>query len=130
MQIMIQDQIVGGPITHQMMIDFLTEQITLRNLIKSRVYQEVKDANAKRSISGTAIFALSATEAMLNEMKKPREFKPIEFQPEYDKAIDAFLKGRYFVLVDKHQPADLDEMIVLRPDTKLNFIKLVLLAGG
>ena len=112
------------------MIDFLTERITLRDLIKSRVYHEVKDTNAKRSISGTAMFELSATEQMLNEMKKPREFKPIEFQPEYDKAIDAFLKGRYFVLVDNHQPADLDEEIVLHPDTKLNFVKLVFLTGG
>jgi hypothetical protein len=129
-QIMIQDQVVGGPITHQMMIDFLTEKITLRDLIKGRVYQEVQDANARKTISGTAMFALSATESMLNEMKKPREFKPIEFQPEYDKAIEAFQKGRYFVLIDDRQPADLDEMIVLRPDTKLNFIKLVLLTGG
>jgi hypothetical protein len=130
MQVMVCDQTVGGPITHQMMIDFLTENITLRDLIKSRVYQEVKDTNAKRSISATAMFQLSATEAMLNEAQKHREFKPIEFQTEYDKAIDAFLKGRYFVLIDNHQPMDLDEMIVLHPDKKVNFIKLVYLTGG
>ena len=66
----------------------------------------------------------------MRQTKKPREFKPIEFQPEYDKAIEAFQKGRYFVLIDDHQPAGLDEMIVLRPDTRLNFIKLVFLTGG
>jgi hypothetical protein len=130
MQITIQDQQIGGPITHEMVIDFLTEEITLRDLIKSRVYQEVKDANTTRNELPMPILKLTEIEQTLNPFKKNKNPKIIDFQEQYKKAIDAFEKSRYFVLVDDFQPTKLDDKIILKPDTKVNFIRLVYLAGG
>ena len=130
MQITIQDQQIGGPITHKMVINFLTEEITLRDLIKSRVYQEVKDANTTKDNLPMPMLKLTEIEQALNPFKMKKKHKTIDFQEQYDKAIDAFEKNRYFVLVDDFQPTKLDEKITLRPDTKINFVRLVYLAGG
>ena len=130
MQVTIQDQMIGGPITHEMVIDFLTEEITLRELIKSRVYQEVKDANTANNAIPIAIVQFTETEQELNNPKPRKKQKTIDFQEQYDKAIKAFEMGRYFVLVDDFQPAELDDKITLKPDTTVNFIRLVYLAGG
>jgi hypothetical protein len=130
MQVTIQDQTIGGPITHEMVIDFLTEEITLRELIKGRVYQEVKDANTRQDDLPMAMLKLTETEKELNQIRTTKKQKMIDFQKQYDKAIDAFLKSRFFVLVDDSQPTALDETITLRPDTKVTFVKLVYLTGG
>ena len=130
MQITIQDQQIGGPITHEMVIDFLKEEITLRDLIKSRVYQEVKDANTSKSDHPMAMLKLTETEQELNSLKKQKKPKVIDFQEQYDKAIGAFEMNRYFVLVDDFQPTKLDEKITLKPDARVNFVRLVYLAGG
>jgi len=130
MQVTIQDQEIGGPITHEMVIEFLTEEITLRELIKSRVYQEVKDANAAKDDLPMPMLKLTEIEKSLNPFKKTKKSRAVDFQEQYEKAIDAFKKSRFFVLVDDHQPTKLDERIVLKPDTKINFIRLVYLAGG
>ncbi|MHC4950866.1 MAG: hypothetical protein ACYTEU_07770 [Planctomycetota bacterium] len=130
MQITIQDQQIGGPITHEMVIDFLTEEITLRDLIKSRVYQEAKDANVTKGNHPLPMLKLTEIEQTLNPLKKKKKGKAIDFQEQYDKAIDAFDKNRYFVLVDDFQPTKLDDKITLKPDTKVNFVRLVFLAGG
>ena len=39
----IRDENTAGDTTHTLTLDFLTERITVRELIRSRVYQEVKD---------------------------------------------------------------------------------------
>jgi hypothetical protein len=38
MQVVIKDQSGPGAITHEMVVDFLTENITLREQIRSRVF--------------------------------------------------------------------------------------------
>lgn len=127
MQIVIKDQSSTGAITHEMVVDFLTENITLRELIRGRVYQEVQDYNAgARKPMGMQQMSMA--------QNLPGSFSPqaktADFHTEFDKAIDAFQRSRYFVLVGNQQPIDLDEEIVLRPDTEVTFVRLVYLAGG
>jgi hypothetical protein len=128
MQVVIKDQSGTGAITHEMVVDFLTENITLRELIRGRVYQEVKDYNA------TGMKHPMGMQHMSMPQNLPANFSPqaktADFHTEFDKAIDAFQRSRYFVLVGNQQPIDLDEEIVLRPDTEVTFVRLVYLAGG
>lgn len=42
------DETTSGETTNELTLDFLTEHITVRELIRSRVYQEVKDYNAQK----------------------------------------------------------------------------------
>ena len=41
----IRDEELAGTTIHEFSLDFLTEHITVRELIRSRVYQEVQDHN-------------------------------------------------------------------------------------
>ena len=45
-------------------------------------------------------------------------------------ALQAFQDGLYFVFVDDRQQHDLDAPLLLSPGSRLNFIRLVALAGG
>lgn len=45
-------------------------------------------------------------------------------------AVRAFEDGLYYVFVDDLQHEDLDDLVSVRPDTKLLFVRLVALAGG
>lgn len=45
-------------------------------------------------------------------------------------ALLAFTDGLYFVFLDDVQQQDLDAEVLVRPDSRLRFIRLVALAGG
>jgi hypothetical protein len=45
-------------------------------------------------------------------------------------ALQAFTDGLYFVFLDEVQQQDLDAEVLVRPDSRLTFIRLVALAGG
>jgi len=131
----IQDQTVTGQTTHRLTLDILTERITVRELIRSRVYQEVQDYNLRqRTDAATPYRGLvtpSDAERALNgggmKLRKPRE---IDWKDQFEKAQDAFERNGFFVLVDDKQAESLDERVTLRHDTRVSFVKLVPLVGG
>lgn len=45
-------------------------------------------------------------------------------------ALQAFEDGLYFVILDEVQQANLDAQIYPKPDSKITFIRLTMLAGG
>ncbi len=45
-------------------------------------------------------------------------------------ALEAFQDGLYLVIVDGEQITDLDTPVPVRPDSRIMFVRLVLLAGG
>ena len=45
-------------------------------------------------------------------------------------ALVAFEDGLYFVVIDDQQAKELDQEVFLRPDSRITFIRLTLLAGG
>ncbi|MGD1853693.1 MAG: hypothetical protein ACFB2W_05520 [Leptolyngbyaceae cyanobacterium] len=56
-------------------LEFLTEQITVRELIRSRVYQEVKDFNTQQPEFFQGLVQPTETERTLNgyRLRKPRQ---------------------------------------------------------
>jgi hypothetical protein len=45
-------------------------------------------------------------------------------------ALQAFDDGLYFVFIDDNQQMTLDDEVVLKPDSRVTFLRLVPLAGG
>ena len=134
MLLTIQDESATGSVTNELTLDVLSESITVRELIRSRVYQEVQDYNLRqRQPGGGATFRGLVTptdaERSLNgvRLRTPRE---IDWKEQFDKACDAFTRNGFFILIDDRQADSLDETITLRHDTKVGFVKLVPLVGG
>jgi hypothetical protein len=129
MLVKIRDETATGSVTNELSLDVLTETITVRELIRSRVYQEVQDYNLHRQSKQPFRGLVTPTDAerTLNGEKPVRE---IDWKAQFDKACRAFEGNGFFVLVDDRQTESLDEPVTLRHDAKVSFVKLVPLVGG
>lgn len=125
----VNDETVGGERIQQWSLEFLTERITVRELIRSRVYQEVQDFNLRRPELFRGLVQPTDAEQALNGYKVPRG-RQIDWRGQYEKAVEAFEQNQVIILVGDRQVASLDEEIVIAPGTEVTFLRLVLLAGG
>jgi hypothetical protein len=130
----IRDETTSGAVYHEMPLEFPTERITVRELIRERVYQEVQDFNRKRD---ERVFRglVQPTEAERVLNGKPNEFRlkehrQIEWKPQFEKATDAFDHNGFFVLIDDKQAESLDQSFVIGHGTLVSFVKLTPLVGG
>lgn len=110
-------------------LQFLDETLTLSEFIRRRVYEDVKDYNALDNQPFRGLVQPSPTEQALNKPRS-KERRKLNWETQYEKAIEAFVGRGYIVLVDDVQVDDLDTMLELRPGTQVTFLKLVPLVGG
>ena len=126
----IRDQTTAGEVKNEFTLEFLTERITVRELIRSRVHQEVKDYNAKKASNMfRGLIQPTDTETDLNgyKFKKPRM---IQWEKQFETGIKAFEANQVLILVDDKQVDSLDQEIVIETKTRVTFLKLVPLVGG
>ena len=125
----IRDESTGGGTLHEFALEVLTERISIRELIRSRVYQEVQDYNYRQPQVFQGLVQPADAERTLNgfHLKKPRQ---LDWKKQYDKAIEAFETNRILILVDDKQAETLDEEIVIKPETRVSFLRLTMLVGG
>jgi hypothetical protein len=134
MTLTIRDETTSGAVYHEMPLEFPTERITVRELIRERVYQEVQDFNRQRDERVfRGLVQPTETERVLNG--KPNEFRlkahrTIEWKPQFEKAIEAFDRNGFFILIDDKQAESLDQEFVIGHGTLVSFVKLTPLAGG
>ena len=112
-----------------MTLDFLNEEITVRELIERRVYEEVHDHNHARPSPLQRLVAPAGAESALNA-PPVREHRPVDWTVQRDRALEAFRRNGFFVLVGDRQVTDLDERIRLAVTTEVTFVRLVALVGG
>lgn len=111
---------------------FPTEVITVRELIRERVYQEVDDYN-RRAERNDAVFRglvePSDAERTLNGFK-PRGGRRIDWKEQFERACAAYESCHVLVLAGDRQTESLDERITLTRGVEVTFLKLVALVGG
>jgi hypothetical protein len=119
---------IGKP-EHTFTVHVTGETVTVRELIRARVFQEVEEYNQTLPTAFRMLVQPGEAERTLNGFKfsKPRQ---VSAQAQFDKAIQAFEGNAFIVLVDDRQVDTLDDEIALRPDTTVSFLKLVPLVGG
>lgn len=110
-------------------LDFLDETANLRELIRRRIYQEVTEYNANRSGYFQGLVQPTEAERILNGFRLRAAHK-VDWLAQYERAIEAFTRHGYIVLVNKKQVDDLDMPVELHADTEVTFFKLVPLVGG
>ena len=125
----VRDETTSGNATNELTLEFLTERITIRELIRSRVYQEVRDYNARASGHFRGLVQPTDAERELNGYRL-RPGRTIDWEAQFERALKAFRGNGVLILVDDRQVGDLDEKIVLRPETQISFLRLVPLVGG
>lgn len=124
----IRDECPDGAL-HEFGLELLTERLTVRELIRSRVYQDVQDFNLGGPKPFRGLVEPDEAERALNGCK-PHSKGTIDWRRSYDQALHAFTANRILVLVGDRQMESLDEEIVITPSTCVTFLRLTLLTGG
>ncbi len=110
-------------------LDVLTECLTVRELIRARVYGEVRDYNLRQPEYFRGLVQPTDAERTLNGFKV-RQGRRLDPEKQFERAIESFYRNGFLVLVDERQVDELEEEIEIRPDTTVTFLKLVPLVGG
>jgi hypothetical protein len=130
-KLLIRDETTAslGKAEHTFTVHVSGEKISIRELIRQRVTQEVEEFNSRQPAVFRMLIQPSDTERTLNGFKfhKPRLVDPIT---QYEKALEAFEGNGFIVLADDYQVQGLDDEIALHPETSVRFLKLVPLVGG
>lgn len=111
------------------------ERLTLRSLIIRIVRAEV-EAFHERQEQRRMVLALTQADITRGLMKGKidmggrEEKQTVDPQAAVDTALLGFEDGLYYVFVDEEQQTDLDREVFLKPDSKVTFLRLVVLAGG
>ncbi|RCV58172.1 hypothetical protein [Marinitenerispora sediminis] len=107
----------------------LPDSVTVRELIRLRVREEVARYNAQPSSTFQGLVRPTDAEAELNGYRM-RGRRHIDWERQADIAEHAFTRNGFVVLVGDRQVEDLDESVALSGDPEIVFIKLVPLVGG
>ena len=125
----IRDETTAGQTLHEWSLEFLTDRVTVRELIRSRVYQEVQDYNLKQPELFRGLVEPTDAERTLNGFKL-RKGRQIDWKQQFEKALEAFEHNRVLILIGDRQAESLDEEIEVKPGTQVTFLRLVPLVGG
>ena len=103
--------------------------LTAREILRRRVFEEVTRYNATRKDVFHGLVQPTDTERALNgyKLRTPRQ---LDWHEQYEQALQAFGKRGFLLLVGNRQVEDLDEELMLSPQTEVTFLKLVPLVGG
>jgi len=125
----IYDESATGETLFELTLNVSAERITVRDLIRQRVCQEVAAYNQRKPATFQGLVQPTDSERTLNGygLKGPRT---IDVDAQLAKALGAFAGNQIIVLVDDYQVESLDEEIVVRPDTRVSFLRLTPLVGG
>lgn len=125
----VSDETVSGAKTQALDLEFASGTITLRELIASRVEEEVRRHNAQTGEVFHGLVQPSDSERLLNGYRL-RERRAIVPAVQIANALEAFERNGFFVLVDDRQVESLDEPIEIGLRTQVSFVKLLPLVGG
>ena len=112
-----------------MVLSGLPARITLRELIRTRIREEVAIANLERTKAHRLLVQPTETETTLNGYRL-RTSRMIDWERQAAVAEKAFEHNGFFVIVDGAQVASLDDELSLTPETSVRFVKLTPLVGG
>jgi hypothetical protein len=125
----VHDETTSGTRTNTVTLDFLDACISVRDLLRKRVYEEVQDYNRATPEYFRGLVQPADAERVLNGDKLQKR-RQIDWEEQYRRAIAAFERNGFFILVDDLQVESLDDEIELTVDTEISFVKLVPLVGG
>jgi hypothetical protein len=126
--ILVRDESPGGTL-REFALEILTERLSVRELIRSRVYQEVDDYNRRPRPLFQGLVQPTETELALNQ--PDGQGRPaLDWKPQFARALKAFDARQILILVDDRQVESLDEEIVVQPGTVVTFLRMTLLVGG
>jgi hypothetical protein len=130
----VRDETAAGTVYGETPLELPSERITVRELIRERVYQEVQDFNRQQ---GEKVFRglvqPSDTERILNGQRpeyRLKQHREIDWKQQFEQALEAFQNNGFLILIDDAQAESLDQEFLVTPSTEIGFVRLTILVGG
>jgi hypothetical protein len=127
--ITVRDEARPGRVVSEFTLPELPERVSLRELIRTRVREEVAAANLNQSEVHHLLVQPTDAEVTLNGYRLTK-LRPIDWERQALVAEEAFTRNHFFVIVDGRQVESLDEELELTADSEVRFLKLTPLVGG
>ena len=121
----VRDETTAGDALAALELQLEAEQLTVAELIRARVHQEVRAHNAGAGERFSGLVAPAE-----RELNEPRRRRPVDADAQTEVALRAFERGHVLVLVDDRQVEALEQPLTLRSGSTVTFLKLVPLVGG
>lgn len=125
----LHDETRPGTVTGSVTLEDIPAALTLRDLIRTRVREEVARVNADPGREFRTLVQPADAERTLNGFRL-REPRRLDWEKQAEVAEEAFRRNGFFVLVGDRQVEDLDEELQLDADSEIRFLKLTPLVGG
>ena len=110
-------------------ISLASERLTVRDLIRKRVEQEVAAFNSAEEKLYTGLVQPEESERQLNGYKLKKR-RPLDVEKQIRVALEAFASNGVLLLFDDRQVEDLDEEVTVTSKSSATFLRLVPLVGG
>lgn len=125
----VHDESATGRRTGSLTLMNVPLTITVRELIRLRVREEVAKHNASPDRHFRGLVRPRDAEATANGYRLPSR-RRLDWEKQAEIAERAFAGNGFFVLVGDRQVEDLDDVIDLAEDPDVAFVRLVPLVGG
>ena len=127
--LLVRDENAFGNIYNELKLSFDQLEVSVKDIICERIFQEVEKYNQKALNYEHALVKPQEDEVRLNQPKGKKR-KQVDPQKQLDIALKAFSSNGFFMLVDDKQVENLDDVVIIKTDTIVSFIKLTPLVGG
>lgn len=128
-KLLISDETVGGERSRSWELELPAERLSVRELIRSRIYQEVQDFNVRCAQDFVGLIQPEGAEKILNGWRL-KKHRALDWKRQFELALEAFEANQVVILADDRQVESLDEEIVIRSDSQVVFLRLAMLVGG
>lgn len=116
------DETIHGSILNLLKLKVDNDPLSVRDLIKLRVYQEVKAYNSQRVNCFRGLVEPSKAERVLNGyILKP--WRKIDPEQQFISTLKAFKKGLFRVCINGEVIEDLNEWLLPEPLMRISFLK-------
>jgi hypothetical protein len=123
------DETTRGEELNSFALELPEPTLTVRELIRARVHEEVRAHNESRPDRFLGLVQPTDTERDLNGYRF-RKRRPVNWTKQAEVALAAFESNGFILLVNDRQVESLDEQVRVDPGSRITFLKLVPLVGG
>lgn len=129
MNVVVADASAPERETSRRLLADVPSPVSLRDLIRFRVHEEVAAYNANPGPRFNGLVQPLGAEVTLNgyELQRPRR---LDWEEQAEAALGAFARNGFFVFVGDRQVDVVDEELTLAETDVVSFVRLVPLVGG
>jgi hypothetical protein len=131
MQLIIKEENFAGKILDEISLQIANETLTVADLIKLKVENEIDCQNLKIEKNNQGY--QHQTEDILNKNNSSYNSvknKTLDAEAQIYRAWEAYKNNQIIVMIDNRQTEALEEEILVSPETQVSFIRLTQLVGG